>query len=49
MRTGREASHRELFRDAGVAVDCIAVNYWGKQKRKMVMRGINQQESNQQQ
>jgi len=24
-----------------VAVDCIALNYWGKHKRKMVVRGIN--------
>jgi len=32
-----------------VAVDCIALNYWGKHKRKMAIRGINLQESNQQQ
>ena len=24
-----------------VAVDCIALNYWGKHKRKMLIRGIN--------
>ena len=24
-----------------VAVDCIALNYWGKHKRKMAIRGIN--------
>jgi len=30
-----------------VAVDCIALNYLGKHKRKI--RGINLQESNQQQ
>ena len=24
-----------------VAVDCIALNYWGKYKRKMAIRGIN--------
>jgi len=24
-----------------VAVDCIALNYWGKLKRKMAIRGIN--------
>ena len=24
-----------------VAVDCIALNYWGKHKRKMVIRGTN--------
>ena len=28
----------------GVAVDCIALNYWGKHKRKMAIRGINWQE-----
>ena len=28
------------FRD-GVAVDYIALNYWGKHKRKMAIRGIN--------
>jgi len=32
-----------------VAVDCIALNYWGKHKRKMVVRGINWQATNQQQ
>ena len=32
-----------------VAVDCIALNTWGKHKRKMVIRGIDLQESNQQQ
>jgi len=32
-----------------VAVDCIALNYWGKHKRKMAIRGIHSQESNQQQ
>ena len=35
--------------EASVAVDCIPLNYWGKHKRKMAIRGINQQESNQQQ
>jgi len=24
-----------------VAVDCIALNYYGKHKRKMAIRGIN--------
>ena len=24
-----------------VAVDCIALNYWGKHNRKMAIRGIN--------
>jgi len=24
-----------------VAVDCIALSYWGKHKRKMAIRGIN--------
>jgi len=24
-----------------VAVDCIALNYWGKHKRKMAIRGMN--------
>jgi len=24
-----------------VAVDCIALNYWGKHKRKLTSRGIN--------
>ena len=26
--------------ETSVAVDCIALNYWGKHKRKMVIRGI---------
>jgi len=32
-----------------VAVDCIALNYLGKHKRKMAIRVINYQESDQQQ
>jgi len=24
-----------------VAVDCIALNYWGKHKRNIAIRGIN--------
>ena len=39
----------QKFFEGGVAVDCIALNYWGKHKRKMAIRGINQQERNQQQ
>jgi len=30
-----------MFKKAIVAVDCIALNYWGKHKRKMAIRGIN--------
>ena len=26
---------------ANVALDCIALNYWGKHKRKTAIRGIN--------
>jgi len=26
---------------ASVAVDCIALNYWSKHKRRMAIRGIN--------
>jgi len=37
------------FDKSNVAVDCIALNHWGKHKQKMVVRGINWQESNQQQ
>jgi len=29
------------YRAPSVAVDCIALNYWGKHKRKMAIRGIN--------
>jgi len=32
-----------------VAVNCIALNYLGKHKQEMAIRGINWQESNQQQ
>jgi len=30
----------QLHRLHRVAVDCIALNYWGKHKRKMTIRGI---------
>ena len=33
----------------GVAVDCIALNCWGKHKGNIAIRGVNKQESNQQQ
>jgi len=42
-------ARRGIFIVTCVAVDCIALNYWGKHKRKMAIRGINWQESNQQQ
>jgi len=39
----------KIIEEGSIAVDCIALNNWGKHKRKMIIRGINWQESNQQQ